>query len=147
MSYDLEPSDQVPYTIRATQSLLFVQSVFTALASIKAIVEFGASAEILGRLLWACWPGAVGLVVALRIDRGETSLLGRGGRKRVLDRGGAGLAGTQRPARVRPVDHSSEPGHLAHPTLCPEVLPPELTVGPRAHHGDGPRTLGKGPGD
>jgi hypothetical protein len=38
--------------------------------TISGVVAFGASAEVLGRLIWLAWPGVAALVLGLRLHRG-----------------------------------------------------------------------------
>lgn len=50
--------------------LLYVGGVITLLTSIGYLIAEGFSAENLGQVIWAAWPGIVGLVIAGRLHTG-----------------------------------------------------------------------------
>jgi hypothetical protein len=69
MSYDLEADAALPGPLRATRVLLFFGAAITALLVVSALLMAGASAELIGRLVWMSWPGAAAFVIALRLQR------------------------------------------------------------------------------
>jgi hypothetical protein len=61
--------DRLPTALAWTRALLFVTAALTALTTLGYVAANGASPESLGRVVWASWPGLLGLVVAIRLRR------------------------------------------------------------------------------
>jgi hypothetical protein len=74
VSRDEVSREALPGQVRAVRVLLYLGAGFTVLATVGAIAVFGTSAEALGRLVWASWPGVAAFFIARRLDRGGRRL-------------------------------------------------------------------------
>lgn len=66
------PDDQVaslPNSVKVVQVLLYVAAGLTLLVIAGGLLTAGMSAPVFGALIWASWPGVLGLIVAVKIKR------------------------------------------------------------------------------
>lgn len=59
----------LPTPVKRVRMLLFVTAAITAIVIVGALLVGGFSAEILGALAWIAWPGVLGFVLALKIQK------------------------------------------------------------------------------
>jgi len=57
----------LPTAVKTVRVLLYIVAGFTVLTTIGVLLAAGASPEIIGRLIWAAWPGVLGFIVALKL--------------------------------------------------------------------------------
>lgn len=60
---------ELPPPLRAVRVLFMFAAGLTLVMAVATLSVLGADAELVGRLIWASWPGAVVLVIALRLPR------------------------------------------------------------------------------
>lgn len=66
---DGDGAASMPTAVKTVRVLLYVLAGATVLVIAGVLMFAGVSAELLGYLTWVCWPGIVGFVVALRMNR------------------------------------------------------------------------------
>jgi hypothetical protein len=64
----------MPGPVKAIQVLMFVAAAITAVTTLAFLVTVGITAAAVGAALWLVVPGAISLVLALRVPRGGVNL-------------------------------------------------------------------------
>ena len=64
------PARLMPGSVKLIRVLLYIAAAITVLLAVAVPLVLGATAEVIGQVIWAAWPGVVGFFIARGLHLG-----------------------------------------------------------------------------